>query len=495
MRRFLVSVLLAVGCFVVPFVAHAATCDDKPGYYVNGSGECVECYNSGYYCPGDGTRQTCPSFSGREVPLWLAEYPDATQELLEFYTETRTASVITRCIARYRITDGRASMSYLQRYNPETDKYDDFFDKWFAWPYAGYYLTSLTSCPLSATWGDVSLCQAGGYCPGETSHWPCANGKSPANFGLYVCGDNTYSDAGASECTPCPAGTGNSGGTLADHAGVASCNKCLAGYYINGAGQCVPCDVGYYCPGDNTRHYCCDTMPNYILSACPLYSDQTGLSACKRCPEVDEKYTDGFVQYWYWIADEDTIESRIHSDRLHCRASWERKTPHGYVQFSCGYYTDGYSAPGSDQHCLVRYGEVKCDAGYYIDRSNPSIKVSNATQFWASSYDDIINICDPVGVGYWSDGKGNERSACAVGSSTHTNTASAATECRPLCTAGATQFHAADLSFNLWPNNECASPALRVGIGGDVCCVNLESGTATGAVHVQYSGATYHTVN
>ena len=186
--------LLAFLSFLIaPAIAHAAECDNKPGYYVNGSGACVECANAGYYCPGDGTRAACPPISGREDMKWPAEYPNFTQaQPVIFYGETATASSITNCIARYRITDGRAVMIYHQRYNPDTDKYDvAAAETWWSWPNAGYYLTSLRQCPTGASWNNVSLCDAGGYCPGETSHWLCANGKSPENYGLYGCGDNT----------------------------------------------------------------------------------------------------------------------------------------------------------------------------------------------------------------------------------------------------------------------------------------------------------------
>ena len=489
--------LLAFLSFLIaPAIAHAAECDNKPGYYVNGSGECVECTNAAYYCPGDGTRVACPPLSGNHVPLWSAEHPDFTQtQSVTFYSSTLTASQITQCIAKYYITDGHALMQYNQSYNPITDKYDTFFSKWWYWPYAGYYLTSLRSCPLSGTWNEVATCKAGGYCPGEAAAYQCVNGKSPEYYGLYVCGDNSYSDAGAAACTPCPAGTGNSGDTLADHAGAASCQeiKCSAGQYLGDDGYtCVPCEIGYYCPGDNERHYCSDKYkyynpdrPYYV----PYYSDEPGATDCKKCPEFD-----GTSTYWYY-ANDNTSDLHVHKNRYYCRATWTVQQEHGTLRVDCRYGNSGYGEAG--QNCQLGKAAQKCDAGYYIDDTDRKLisSTSSKDNIFIYDYPTLLanEYCTPVPVGYYSMGNTWAATACDDGYSTHRTGANSADLCEQLCTAGVTEFHAGDLMFSLW--NQCASPALRVGIGGDVCCVNLESGTATGAVHVQYGGATYHTVN
>ena len=385
-------------------------------------------------------------------------------------------------------------MQYMQRYNSTTEKYDTFYNKWWYWPYAGYYLAPLRACASSAMWSDVVLCQAGGYCPGETSDYKCENGNSPENYGLYVCGDNSYSDAGAAACTPCPAGTGNSGDDFASHAGAASCQeiKCSAGQYLGDDGYtCVPCDVGYYCPGDNEMHVC----GNYDT---PYYADERGLSACKKCPLVDEEYKDGVYKYWYWIADEGTPASYIHVDRAHCRAVWERTTPHGYIRFSCLYNNDGYSVPGGNGKCMTMLAST-CDAGYYIDTTNPVI-----TQFVAdgrirtSSYDDMMNtvdFCVPVGPGYYSPADSVLRTACDAGTFSRIDTATSATECDALCTAGVTEFHAGDLTFNIY-RDKPSSPALNIRItdGGPVCYVPLAPGVGTNAVNIEYDNKTYHTI-
>ena len=83
------KILAFLSFLIAPAIVRAAECDNKPGYYVNGSGECVQCYSAGYYCPGDGTRQTCPPISGHEDIKWSAEYPDfTTAQSVTFYSET-----------------------------------------------------------------------------------------------------------------------------------------------------------------------------------------------------------------------------------------------------------------------------------------------------------------------------------------------------------------------------------------------------------------------
>ena len=68
-----------------------------------------------------------------------------------------------------------------------------------------------------------------------------------------VCGDNYYSNAGASECVSCatPYGYRNTGTTAEEHAGRASCKTvCDAGMYVATAGAaCENVGAGYYAPG------------------------------------------------------------------------------------------------------------------------------------------------------------------------------------------------------------------------------------------------------
>ena len=94
----------------------------------------------------------------------------------------------------------------------------------------------------------------------------CAAGTAKAehtvNYGetstCDVCGENQYSDAGASSCTPCatPYGYGNTGTTAEEHAGRASCKTvCDAGMYVATAGAaCENVGAGYYAPGGEVSY-------------------------------------------------------------------------------------------------------------------------------------------------------------------------------------------------------------------------------------------------
>ena len=130
----------------------------------------------------------------------------------------------------YRLLDTRGLLDYKQRYNPATDKYDKYYGLWWDYPHPGYYLINLRSCNTNAIYSDNARCDAGAYCPGQGQYTQCANGPAPETYGMYTCPDNTYSDDGAAECTTCPARTGNSGNSIADHAGIGSCKPlCNAG--------------------------------------------------------------------------------------------------------------------------------------------------------------------------------------------------------------------------------------------------------------------------
>ncbi len=68
-------------------------------------------------------------------------------------------------------------------------------------------------------------------------------------------------------------------------------------------------------------------------------------------------------------------------------------------------------------------------------------------------------------------------------------------ECMPLCTGGATKFHAGEHVFYLWRDRYTA-PSLNVELsGGTVCYINLMPGLASGTVNVSLGNQTYHVTN
>ena len=494
--------------FVFAAQARADDCTGREGYYLNNAGECVECELRYYYCPGDNTLHDCPDKTHLRTT-----FPDFAYNPKIFnyqYTLANDNTKIEGCRILYWLENKYGKQYVYATYDPNTGKYDKDLNSYYPWLAVspGYYLTDKATA-LGSTYlyyKTMRDCPAGGYCPGKTevltTETNIGNDYLP-NFGLEVCPKNTYSDDGASECTPCPARTGNSGDTIDDHAGIGSCQpiECPAGQYIGDDGYtCTTCDIGYYCPGDNDRHYCHEKYPYESLPEAqentPYYSDQPGATDCKKCPEIDEE---NLVRYAYWISGSKP-EMYIHSRMDNCRAEWDYNTQNGWFRFSCTYGTSGYQTGTSSQKCMAGTTNVstaKCDAGYYVDTSNPVMTaVSSSHQWWTKSYQDMTEtkFCLPAGVGYYSVADSTDREKCPAGTSTHGDTAGDASECESLCTAGATEFHVGDYVFNIWPNSECASPAIRLGLSGGTCCVRLERNDGPG-LNVDIDGTVYHTVN
>lgn len=65
---------------------------------------------------------------------------------------------------------------------------------------------------------------------------------------------------------------------------------------------------------------------------------------------------------------------------------------------------------------------------------------------------------------------------------------------RVACGAGVTQLKASGgLNFPLY-STRATTPSLCVGYNNTTCYVDLESGSATGAINIHYNGVTYHTI-
>ena len=65
---------------------------------------------------------------------------------------------------------------------------------------------------------------------------------------------------------------------------------------------------------------------------------------------------------------------------------------------------------------------------------------------------------------------------------------------RALCGAGITKLNTSGgLSFPLY-SDKSTSPSIHIKYNNMVCYVDLESGSATGAINVKYNGVVYHTV-
>lgn len=277
------------------------------------------------------------------------------------------------------------------------------------------------------------------------------------------------------------------------HANAATC---AAGQYLGTDGKtCNTCDIGYYCPGDDKRHYCSCYSADATANP-PCYSDTAGATECTLCPEITDPAIPQPTHYWYWIS-EDATENKIHTRINGCRATWKLPTEHGIISFSCSYSSVGYEKGGSNTKCLLSTSASSCNAGYAIDRNASYFYTTSATSnIWFYNYNVFANndFCEPAGIGKYSPAGSRNATACPAGTSTHTTTAESVDECHALCDAGITKLSTGDASFNIWPTAD-SQHSLVIEYNNKQCRVNLERGTKPGAINVQLPDGVYHTVN
>ena len=315
---------------------------------------------------------------------------------------------------------------------------------------AGQYLNTKDVC---------TNCPVGSYCPGDDTMVACDTGYAT----------RATKSSSAAMCVI----------------------RCPAGQYLDTDNQtCLTCNIGYYCPGDTLQQSCGGNNS-------ATYADEAGLSACKPCPTIPDEYKTNFIKYWYWYAVD---QNPYHPAASRCIAEWRVYSSHGSLLLDCYYGDTGYIKADEHRDEIMSRNKCKitgqqCDAGYYFDTKNPDITYE--ANLWFNSYETAVTneFCIPVGRGYYSAANTTTRTACPKGYSTRTETAKSASECEPLCDAGATQFHAGGLTFNLYPNDTCESPAIHVELAGGTCCVHLAPGAGTDAVNLEYEGEIYHTTN
>ena len=263
---------------------------------------------------------------------------------------------------------------------------------------------------------------------------------------------------------------------------------------MDDAGNCQECPGGYYCPGDDTRVDCPPVSGNidddFISSRLEYFFDSTF-----RDDKSYYLYTSGItkgknIQSCRVIAYLENSRGSLF-DRIGYNDDtkrYDRVIDRGWYQVSPGYYLASPGQCGS----YAYYNDVgECPPGYYCPgKEKVSCNASNKATVHTETFG--LNPCPARSTNEIAGAASVTQCVCTDASESMRPIGDDGA-CTKTCAAGVTEFHAGDLMFRLW--GECASPALRVGIGGDVCCVNLESGTATGAVHVQYGGNTYHTVN
>lgn len=231
MKKLIIAVALGA---MVPTIARAATCNTAGEYLADDGYTCTSC-ESGYYCPGDDLKYECPDIENHIRTTFPEQYYDAYITTARIATDwTSGWSSTYNCMAVYWMENSRGTLYEYATYNTVSKEYSNSTNNWgWASTKPGYYLYNKIRCGKYAYYTQSAECPAGAYCPGK-DRVECDSKNSAQVFTTYfgrnICPDNTYSDAGASECTPCPAGYVNSGDDLESHAGVASCVPlCTAG--------------------------------------------------------------------------------------------------------------------------------------------------------------------------------------------------------------------------------------------------------------------------
>ena len=144
--------------------------------------------------------------------------------------------------------------------------------------------------------------------------------------------------------------------------------------------------------------------------------------------------------------------------------------------------TNGYSADGST---CTTYTAGYCPNGYYSLSNNPSTFTdyttscaSNYSQYSAESFCKYTTTTS-----YCLDVCGNGQYTTEFGT------------CASLCTAGATTLRTSNgILLPIWSSSQ-RTPSLNIGIGNDVCYVNLDTGTASETTLMfDVGGTTYHAV-
>jgi len=279
-----------------------------------------------------------------------------------------------------------------------------------ACPSGFYYFDTTASC---------AICPIGSYCPGNNSRIQCSGAyyqDQPHQDSCKECGENSYTpnnvvcipcrlheycpngidrisctspgeylDKDALQCVPCPSGHFCSYGKK---------YECPAGHYVlnvdaDAETLCLECPVGWYCPGNGTKHQCVNEQ----------YTLLPGQIECRTCPEG------------YYTANT-SVSCLQCSQNDYC--------PNGIFKTRCDAGT--YFSPASAE-CL------ECDAGFYcIDAKRYACSpgtFSNGSRksfceecppgtLLPTSRGESIDNCIPCSAGTYSTRVANSGSSCTL---------------------------------------------------------------------------------
>ena len=234
---------------------------------------------------------------------------------------------------------------------------------------------------------------------------------------------------------------------------------CDPGYYdVNGT--CTVCTSGYYCPGDDIQ-YQCPSGQDFCDAATAAELDFVRIS-CE-------------VRSWSSNGGPGALIE-------HCRARPKITTNCGQYYYSVLYDTANQSYPFNSN--LVKYWDnVQTTVGHYLTNRYADIiyyNCNSCTNAPANAHYTDAGIPD-VGDCPWAcdDGFGKTDDD----------------QCLELYTAGISQLHVDDVTFNIYANKR-TSPSLHVKYNDIICYVPIVQGVGTHSLHIATpDGTVYHTIN
>lgn len=239
-------------------------------------------------------------------------------------------------------------------------------------------------------------------------------------------------------------GKWNDSGTYGECSYTTVCDN---GYYLDG-GSCVECGNQYYC-NNNQRYSCWDVNPHPNLAAVRSVVDGNWAATtawdASQCI-CDWHFSDEIRTFY--LMETACVNGPIGHTYTHydyCRTGYYATEPLNWNNWynNCAACTNkpanshytGYSTP-STMYAVESNCPWECDSGYNLTNMNT---------------------------------------------------------CAQMCTTGISNLHSNGITVPLYAQKNTA-PALSIQTSGGICYANLESGNASGAINVSYSGKTYHTV-
>ncbi len=383
------------------------------GQYQGSTGQssCVSC-TSGFYCPGTLNDNTYQGADELECPAGRYSCVDGasvcTMCSAGSYQDSTGATGCLSCSAGTYFAGMGATSVQACKNCPAGYECPQTYTLVTACWGARFTYTIKKACEAgtysTGSASSCTTCPAGHYCPLNKATGlydkkvACPAGTYNENTeatsadACLPCPSGTYSNIGASECTPCSAGTYNENteATSAD-----ACLPCPSGTYSNiGASKCTTCSDGSYSLGTGNT-YCSTCPPGYFCKD----GNKTGCSAGTYSSGGASKCTSCLAgSFTYGTSTSSSATSCISctagyycpggTNRVPCPANKYRATQGAKLEsdcLACPTYNTTYKST-----TLGKTGMTKCKAplGFFINSSGALAKCHCGTGQYVY-YDNI----------------------------------------------------------------------------------------------------------